>query len=397
MTKTGYSAGAPAACAAILGITAFGCSNSGNSIAPDSGGDVTVEDGGMEGATTDSPSGGDGPAADSPTGEGGPTPGNVVIADQYNNRVIEVDPSGKIVWSFGDGNQVPGPTSIVGPNDEERLPSGQTLIAGTGIPGPMAGCTLDGGCPDNRVIIVDHDGGIDWQYGDDGGLNVPVCAVYLPSGNVLITDQANARIIEVTPQKAIAWTYQPLAGDGGFALNNPNSAERLANGNTLVSDENNNRVLEVAMDGGTVWTYPPAGSDAGVLSGAAFASRLSNGNTLITSSNNAIILEVDNGGNVVWSYNTAARTLSGTNPLGTTSVVDGGNPTPLPTRAVRRRDNGDTLISDQLNHQVFEINTAGQIVFSYGQLNVAGNGAGQLNGPYDAKRVGDFTGLTPPH
>jgi hypothetical protein len=133
-----------------------------------------------------------------------------------------------------------------------------------------------------------------------------------------------------------------------------------------------------------------------VLSGAAFASRLSNGHTLITSSNNAIILEVDNAGNVVWSYNTAARVLTGTNPGGTTSAVDGGNPTPLPTRAVRLA-NGDTLISDQLNHQVFEITMGGQIVYSYGQLNVAGNGAGQLNGPYDAKRVGDFTGLTPPH
>lgn len=386
---------------AVLGLAFLGCSstssgNGGGSGSDSGAGDVTTgEDGGMEAAAMDSSPQGDGPVGEAgPKGDGG-APGNVVIADQYNNRVIEVDPSGNIVWSFGDGTDVPGPTSVVGPNDSERLPNGQTLISGTGIPTPMAGCSLDGGCPDNRVLIVDHDGGIAWVYDDNGKLNTPVCAVYLPNGNVLITDQGNARVIEVTSQKNIVWTYQPTTGDGGFALNSPNSAERLANGNTLVTDENNNRVLEVATDGGTVWQYPSAGSDAGLLNVAAFASRLPNGNTLISSAGNALILEVDNGGNLVWSYDTAARMLTGTNPGGTTSVVDGGNPMPAPTRAVRLA-NGHTLITDQLNNQIIEIDVTGQIVFSYGQLDVAGGGAGQLNGPYDAKRVGDFTGLTPP-
>jgi hypothetical protein len=34
--------------------------------------------------------------------------------------------------------------------------------------------------------------------------------------------------------------------------------------------------------------------------------------------------------------------------------------------------------------------------FEYGTINVAGNGAGQLNGPYTAYVVGDYTGQTPP-
>ena len=28
-------------------------------------------------------------------------PGNILIADQFNNRVIEVSPAGNVVWSFG--------------------------------------------------------------------------------------------------------------------------------------------------------------------------------------------------------------------------------------------------------------------------------------------------------
>ena len=30
-------------------------------------------------------------------------PGNILIADQFNNRVIEITPDGQIVWSFGLG------------------------------------------------------------------------------------------------------------------------------------------------------------------------------------------------------------------------------------------------------------------------------------------------------
>src|SRR5579864_9244663 len=52
-------------------------------------------------------------------------PGNILISDQFNNRVIEVNPVTKdIVWSFGSGNSSlcnPGPGAIIGTNDAERL------------------------------------------------------------------------------------------------------------------------------------------------------------------------------------------------------------------------------------------------------------------------------------
>jgi hypothetical protein len=54
------------------------------------------------------------------------------------------------------------------------------------------------------------------------------------------------------------------------------------------------------------------------------------------------------------------------------------------------------LISDQFNDQVIAVNPQGQIVYTQGQIQVDGNGFDQLNAPYDAKVVGDFTGLTLP-
>ncbi|MGA8030589.1 MAG: hypothetical protein WB992_25880 [Bryobacteraceae bacterium] len=322
--------------------------------------------------------------------------GNILISDQFNNRVIEVErQTHKIVWQFGNGSDQPGPNSIVGVNDAERF--GEfTLISGTGIPPsspPLPGCSDPvNGCPDNRVIVVDHEGHIVWQYGQAGvtgsgfnQLNTPVQAVFLPGfpghcgPHIMIADQGNQRVIVVNLWREIVWQYGTtgVSGSGGNELNNPNSAELLENGHVLIADENNNRVIEVTDDYQVVRQFTAGGT----ISGAAFASRLRDGHTLITDGNNNRIVEVDANDAVVWQY--------------VTNTLPGSNPNPLPSRAIRLR-NGDSLISDQFNNRVIEINKKKQIVFQQGMLNVPGNGFNQLNGPYDAKIIGDFTGLTPP-
>ena len=98
--------------------------------------------------------------------------GNVLISDQFNNRVIVVNPAThQVVWRFGNGSDVAGPHSVVGVNDAERFGS-FTLISGTGIPPsdpPLPGCSdAVNGCPDNRVFIVGLGGNIVWQYGKAG-------------------------------------------------------------------------------------------------------------------------------------------------------------------------------------------------------------------------------------
>ena len=319
-------------------------------------------------------------------------PGNILITDQFNNRVIEIDPAGNIVWQFGNG---PGDTSanaIVGTNDAERV-GNFTLMSGTGIPaGATTNCKRSG-CVDNRVILVDSNGNIVWQYGEFGvtgfgpnQLNTPVQNTYLPtSGNVLITDQANERIIEVRrTDNAIVWQYgeNGVVGMGPNQLNNPNAAELLANGNILISDENNNRAIEVThtTPSKIVATFTARGS----VSGVAFASRLPNGHTLLTDSNNSRIVEVDPNDKVFWQYFTNTR--------------PGSNPSPLPTRAVRLA-NGNTLISDRFNDQVIEVNPSKAIVASYGIINDPGfspSTAIQTNAPYSAYVIGDYTGITPP-
>src|SRR5215472_18071734 len=193
-------------------------------------------------------------------------PGNILITDQFNNRVIEIDPEGNIVWQFGSGPGNTTPSAMIGTNDAERVGS-LTLMSGTGIP-PATVTHCKKGCADNRVLLVDQHGNIIWQYGQFGvtggspnQLNTPVQNTYLHGSkgddHVLITDQGNGRIIEVRlSDKEIVWEY-----DG---LNNPNSAELLTNGNILISDENNNQALEVThtMPSSIVNTYTTAGGMA---------------------------------------------------------------------------------------------------------------------------------------
>jgi len=327
-------------------------------------------------------------------GQGGfNTPGNILITDQFNNRVIEIDPAGTIVWQFGNGPADTSAHAIVGTNDAERV-GDLTLMSGTGIPPGATTFCKKSGCPDNRVLLVDRRGRIVWQYGEFGvtgsgpnQLNTPVQNTYLPgTGNVLITDQGNQRIIEVRRiDNAIVWQYGEtgVIGNGPNQLSNPNSAELLANGHILIADENNSRAIEVTHTASS--TIVATFTNHGGVSGCAFASRLPNGDTLLTDSNNSRIVEVNASDDTVWEYFTNTR--------------PGSNASPLPTRAVRLAT-GNTLISDQFNHQVIEVNPAGEIVASYGTINDRGfsptTAISKMNAPYSAYVIGDYTGITPP-
>ena len=332
---------------------------------------------------------------DSRTPHGFNRAGNILIADQFNNRVIETDPGGHIVWSFGRGPNDFTPHSIIGCNDAQRVGDFFTLMAGTGTP-PGVIPQSPNGAADNRVIIVDANGHIVWQYGQFGQtgsgpnlLSTPVQSTWLPNFHVLITDQGNNRIIEVNLRKQIVWQYPGSNSNPSDQLNTPNSAELLENGHILIADENNNRAIEVTRGDQIVSTFTAKGD----LGACAFASRLDNGHTLLTDTGKSRAVEVDAQDNIVWQYVTDSSPKS--------------IAAPLPTRAVRLA-NGDTLISDQFNNRVIRVNASGTIVAWYGLgLNgggAIGNNVGYdlhttqkgLYAPYDAKVIGDFTGLTPP-
>ncbi len=187
--------------------------------------------------------------------------GNTVITGTEVNRVIEVDPGGRVVWEHSAGLNYP--------NEAWPLPGGNVLITDR---------------LNNRVIEVDRDGNIAWScttlFRPHGGRR-------LSNGNLLVCDAAVDGVLEFDPAGNVVW--QCTTG-----LNWPRSAERLANGNTLIADSRNNRVVEVTPSGEVVWSI---GAEALTYS----ATRLANGNTLF-SVNTENVREVRPDGSVVWRY-----------------------------------------------------------------------------------------------
>jgi hypothetical protein len=316
-------------------------------------------------------------------------PGNILIADQFNNRVIEVDKGGDIVWSWGLGPHDFSANSILGVNDAERV-GNDTLMAGTGIP-PKTDPYCKKGCADDRVLLVDPSGGIVWQYGQFGvagsgpdELNVPVQVTWTPKNTVYITDQGNQRVIEVDKKKNILWQYGTtgVAGSEFDELNSPNSAELLDSGNVLIADEGNNRVIEVQKGTKNVlatWTAQ------GTMNAPAFASLLPSGLVLVTDGGNNRVITLDRNDDIKFQY--------------VTNTQQGSNPDPQPSQAVKTRT-GKIVISDQFNDRVIVIDTKQNLLAQYGNLDTAGYGTTNtqqgLYAPYAAKVIGDYTGLTPP-
>jgi hypothetical protein len=112
----------------------------------------------------------------------------------------------------------------------------------------------------------------------------------LDNGNTLISASTEDKVIEVSPDKKVVWSY---------AVPFPYLATRLANGNTLISSGDGYGsprgwfVIEVDKDGKTVWKY--GGADAPKEQSLRWPSghlRLANGNTLIAEAQGGVIREV---------------------------------------------------------------------------------------------------------
>lgn len=208
------------------------------------------------------------------TGVGGPLNpklldgGNVLVSLLTDDRVVELAPDGSVAWSY----------AISSPTDAQRLDDGSTLIASTG---------------EGRALELTPQGDVAWEY--------PGEAIYgvhrLQNGNTLIAIQGEpARIVEVDVEGGVVWQY----GAGSPTLLAP-SARRLDNGHTLVADNSGYslggaRVSELDLDDEVIWTY-----DRDIF-GIYGVDRLQNGNTLINDQSNGRVLEVSPAGARVWSY-----------------------------------------------------------------------------------------------
>jgi len=295
------------------------------------------------------------------------SPKHYLITDTNNHRVIEVDVNKNITWQYGTvavsndiwehkiaGIPGQGPDKLNFPLSALRLKTGNTLIT-------------DGG--NQRVIEVSPEKRIVWEFTSKNikGLFYPVKARRLKNGNTLITDWVSHRVVEVNRAKRIIWQYGEL--------NYPQDAVRLKNGHTLITDSGNERVIEVNADKEIIWQFGVTGIawvDQEHLNHPLSAIRLDNGNTLITDEENSRVIEVNADKKIVWQYGGSKGNAEGQ--------------LNYPYNAVRL-DNRGTLIADQTNHRVIEVSSEGKIVWQYGDNYHPGVGSNQLLYPADAQEA----------
>ncbi len=149
--------------------------------------------------------------------------GHLLITDRNNDRVVEVDDAGTIVWSL---------TGLQRPHNADRLANGHTIVSDS---------------ENNTIIEVDANGNQVWRYGGKDVLYWPRDADRLDNGNTFITDTRHNRVIEVTPDGQVVWEFT--------GLSMPYEADRLPNGHTLIADNNHKRVIEVDGSGAIVWSF----------------------------------------------------------------------------------------------------------------------------------------------
>jgi sugar lactone lactonase YvrE len=265
-------------------------------------------------------SGDGGPATDAQIS--GPTKiymdatGDLYIADQFNNRIRKVSPTGIISTFAGTG--------LAGYNGDGISATAAQLNNPTGITKDASGNFYIADYINDRIRIVSATGIINTIAGNgtpgfsgDGGaatnasLNAPFGVTVDASGNIFISDQHNNRIRKVSSAGIITTIAgngtAGYIGDGGTAtnaqLNNPSSLAIDNVGNFYISDQENFRIREISP-AGIITTYAGTGvAGYGGDGGPATAAMLNHSNEI----------EFDGAGNLFICDNTNNRVREITN------------------------------------------------------------------------------------
>jgi trimeric autotransporter adhesin len=251
--------------------------------------------------------------------------GNMYIADEFNNCIRKVDPSG-VISTFA-GNVTYGYSGDGGAATAAELDDSK----GVAVDGSGNVYIADAG--NNRIRKVAPTGVISTiagngtaGYSGDGGaataaeLNYPNGVAVDGSGNVYIADTYNHRIRKVSPSGVITTIAgngtAGYSGDGAAAiaaaLNNPGGVAVDGSGNVYIADAGNNRIRKVAPTGVISTIAGNGTADYSGDGGAATAAQL----------NYPVGVAVDGSGNVYIAdqYNLRIRKV---NPSGVISTFAG--------------------------------------------------------------------------
>lgn len=295
-------------------------------------------------------------------------PTSVLIADHMNNRLLIVNPEGQITWEFPEPGDLAPGQTFLVPDDAFFTPDGKEIVV-----------TQE---DDDVISVIDvatqH---IVWTYGTPGvpgsgpnQLSHPDDAMMLPDGDIIAADIKNCRVLILKPglQEPLQAFGSPDQGcfhDPPAHWGSPNGAFPMRDGDYLVTEINGDWVDELNLNSQvTVQTHPP-----GVLY-PSDTNEVSPGVYLTVDYSDPGQIETFNSqGQLQWRFK----------PTGAQAMNMPSLALPLP--------NGDILCNDDYNDRVIVVDPAtNTIVWQYGHTGQAGTAPGFLNDP-------DGVDLLPPY
>jgi hypothetical protein len=279
-------------------------------------------------------------------------PGDLMIADRGNNRILVVDPSGHLLFSYPH----PGEKTLYFDDDTFVEPGGEKIIANEEDNQAIVDVNIR---TRQLTVLFGHPGvpGTDSTH-----VHTPDDAYMLPDGTFTVADAENCRILFIRAGRIVRSYGTPAEcrHDPPRFFGPVNGDTPTPDGGVMISEVQGDWVDEIGPEGRLRWAikapveYP---SDPQPLPG---------GRVLLADySNPGHILIIDRAGRVLWRYGPA----SGYGRLDHPSLAMA-----LP--------NGDVAVNDDYRHRVLVIDPrTNGIVWKYGHTDIAGTGWEHLNIP----------------
>jgi outer membrane protein assembly factor BamB len=285
-------------------------------------------------------------------------PGNVLIADKANNRLLEVTPDGEVVWSFPRPGELQSGQSFMVPDDAFFSPDGRYVLA-----------TEEDDFAITKIAVAR--GRIVYRYGHPGVsgsapgyLYNPDDAIPLKDGAIIAADIKNCRLIELKPPYERLVKQTGVTGGCGHAppasFGSPNGAFPLADGGIVVTEITGDWVDIFNSSGKLLASTNPPGfsypSDTNEVRPGVYLS--------VDYAQPGAIAIFNAQGHVLWRFS----------PGGTDELDHPSLALPLP--------NGDILANDDYNDRVIVVDPrTNKIVWQYGHTGVPGSAPGYLHVP----------------
>jgi len=298
----------------------------------------------------------------------------LLVADRGNDRLLLLDDTGKIVWTYPNPTAPPppGPKGFYFPDDAFFVHHGTAILSNQ----EENETIVEIGFPSGKIL---------WTYGHPaqigsapGYLHEPDDAYLLKNGQITVADADNCRVLVINADGSLAsqigttgrCVHQPPS-----AMASPNGDTPLADGNLLVSEITGSWVDEYTLTGQLVWSthvavgYP---SDPQQLGPDLYL--------MADYSTPGGIVEFNRAGQILYRY----QPTSGEGMLNQPSLVE-------------RLPSGVFMVNDDYRDRMVAIDPTTQaIVWQYGVTDHPGTAPGTLDIP-DGFDLLLRNGTTPTH